>query len=84
MDLLKSVEKEAREALVRLRHKASREAWDSERLEREKSLFIMDHEVTMCSVAGCLDLATAVPGFDHLDLKCPVHEAAGRGSPGEG
>ena len=84
MDLLRSVERNARIALANLRDKAAQDAWDQERLEREKGLFIMGHEVTLCSEAGCLELATAVPGFDHLDLKCPAHEAADQGAQGEG
>lgn len=82
MDLLGSVERRAREALGELGQKAASESWDLERIEKEKSLFMLSHEVTLCSAPGCLELVAPVPGFADLDLTCDAHSLPGGGSPG--
>jgi len=82
MDLLGSVEKRARDALGKLRLKAAQEGWDPERLEKEKSLFMLSHEVTICSAPGCLELVAAVPGFNELELTCDDHTPPGKGGAG--
>ena len=82
MDLLSSVKQRALKALAVLRDKAASEGWDPARLEREKDLFMLGHEVTLCSAPGCLEMASPVPGFNELELKCPAHDVDGQGSPG--
>ena len=82
MDLLEKVQQRARNALAELSQKGTEEGWDQERLEKEKSLFMLSHEVTLCTALGCLELAASVPGFSELDITCDAHTPPGEGGSG--
>jgi hypothetical protein len=68
MDIISRVRQAAEAELLELRARAKVEKWDLDRIEREKVLFELGHEVTLCSTAGCLNLAEPIPGY--RDLHC--------------
>jgi hypothetical protein len=68
MDILSRVRQAAEVALEELRQRAQRESWDTARIEREKQLFQLRTEVTLCSAVGCLNMVEPLPGF--RDLIC--------------
>ena len=71
MDMISRVGRRAEEALVELRSQAAEEGWDAERIEKEKSLFELRHEVSLCCTPGCTNMAEPIPGFaDLLCQKC--------------
>ncbi len=40
-------------------------------MEHEKSLFMLDHEVSLCEQGGCMEMVHAIPGFHYI--KCERH-----------
>lgn len=67
---LERVAARARAALAELVRRAAEEGWEVERVEQEKDLLALSHEVSLCATPGCLSLATPVPGFS--DARCDV------------
>lgn len=71
MGIIDRVRERATAALGGVRERAEREAWDQARVEREKSLFELEYEVTLCAEASCWNLVHPIPGF--RDLRCKDH-----------
>jgi hypothetical protein len=69
--LIREVADRAERELATLRERADREGWDVERCEREKGAVALRFDVTLCTTPGCMRVASAVPGFDDLDVRCP-------------
>jgi hypothetical protein len=69
MDMISRIQRAVEAALEELRSRARAEGWDEERVEREKRLFELGHEVTLCATPGCMKMAEPLPGF--RDIPCP-------------
>lgn len=72
MSILDAVTRRAEAALVRLCERAQQERWDTTRIEHEKSLYQLKHEVTLCQAPGCLVMVKTIPGF--LYARCDEHQ----------
>ncbi len=79
MDLIGSVEKRAKAALGEVREKAEAEGWGVEQIEAAKATLVLNHEVTLCSAPGCLEMLFALPGYDNLGYTCAAHTPADEG-----
>ena len=74
MTVIEKVRQAAEAALESLRQRARAESWDLERINREKQLFELSSEVTLCCKPGCLRMAAPIPGF--REILCEEHERA--------
>ena len=75
MTILDAVTKRAEAALEELSQRAKTEGWDDDRVEHEKDLYMLSHEVSLCQSPGCLVMVQSIPGF--LYIKCKDHQDSG-------
>ncbi len=71
MTILEGIAKRAEGALQALRQRAADEGWDDHRVEREKDLYMLSHEVSLCQHPGCMVMVNPIPGF--LFIRCAAH-----------
>lgn len=74
MTVIDRVRQAAEAALNGLKQRAVAEGWDLERIKREKQLFELNSEVTLCCRPGCMRMAEPIPGF--RDIPCKECEQA--------
>ncbi len=75
MSVIDKVRQAAEASLRELRKRAQDEGWDLERIQREKQLFELGSEVTLCCKPGCMRMAAPIPGF--REILCKACEEAG-------
>ena len=75
MTILDGITKRAEAALEELCQRAQAEGWDTDRVEREKDLYLFSHEVSLCQSPGCLVMVQSLPGF--LFARCKDHQDSG-------
>ena len=75
MSILDGIRRRAEEALETLTRRAADEGWDTERIEGEKDLYMLSHEVSLCQHPGCLVMVNPIPGF--LYIRCDDHAESG-------
>ena len=75
MTILDGVTRRAEHALEELQRRAGQEGWDTDRIEREKDLYMLNHEVSLCQDPGCMVMVQSIPGF--LWITCEEHRDVG-------
>ncbi len=69
MSVIDKIRQAAEAALSEFRKRAQVEGWDLERIQREKQLFELGSEVTLCCKPGCMRMAEPIPGFREILCK---------------
>lgn len=75
MTILDAITRRAEAALEELCRRAAAEGWDADRVEREKDLYMLSHEVSLCQSPGCMVMVNSIPGF--LYIMCEAHRESG-------